>query len=115
MKKIEIDTRSMTNAIKSYQDELERLKHYVEVAVAVPEINEMNPDVFTDRVRTGSYEKWSMTLQFDRCYARIFDTCRVMFVHFDDEYGNGRKEEVNTFYDDNQLVEAFKNHVEFLK
>lgn len=115
MNKIEIDTRSMTNAIKSYQDELERLKHYAEVAVAVPEINEMKPDVFTDRVRTGSYESWSMTLQFDRCYARIFDNCRVMFVHFDNEYMHGRKEEVNTFYDDDQLAEAFKNHVEFLK
>jgi hypothetical protein len=94
---------------------MDRLKHRGELVLSIPEINEMKPDVFTDRVRTGSYENWSMTLQFDRCYARIFDNCRVMFVHFDNEYMHGRKEEVNTFYDDDQLVEAFKNHVEFLK
>jgi hypothetical protein len=36
-------------------------------------------------------------------------------VHHDDVYGTGRKEELVPYYNDEQLVEEFKKHIEFLK
>lgn len=117
MNEIKIDTKSMESFIKSYNDELARLTHYGEVVAAIPEINEMNPSIFLDNARGDSVwgGGWTCTLQFDKCYARIYDTCRIRFVHYDNEYLNGRKEELVTFYDDEQLVEAFKKYVDFLK
>ena len=116
MKQIEINTRSMVNSIRSLEDELERLKHRGEIVCAIPEINEMNPDVFLDKVRIENWgDNWTVTFQFDKCYARITDNSRIQFVHHDDVYGTGRKEELVPYYSDEQLVEEFKKHVEFLK
>lgn len=113
---IKIDTHSMENQIISLKQEFERLKHRGEVVSAIPEINEMNPTVFLDMADIEKWGRnWSVTLQFDKCYARIVDDCRILFVHFDDNYMNGRKEELVPYYSDEQLVEEFKKHVEFLK
>lgn len=117
MNEIKIDTHSMENQISSMKAELERLKHKGEVVNAIPEINEMNPIVYLDKsaAQKNWGDAWCVTYQFDKCYARIFDCCRILFVHFDDEYMGGRKEDFVTYYDDDQLVEQFKKHVEFLK
>ena len=116
MNNIAIDNHSMKNFIESYQEELERLMHNGEVVNAIPEINEMNPTVFLDR---SSYkcrgDLWAVTYQFEKCYARIFDNGQILFVHFDDKHMRGRKEEFVTYYNDKQLVEEFKKHVDFLK
>lgn len=116
MNEIKIDTHSMENQIVSMKEELERLKHKGEVVIAIPEINELNPIVFLDKAHIDKWgTHWSVTLQFDKCYARIVDNCRILFVHYDDYDLGGRKEDFVTYYDDNQLVEQFKKHVDFLK
>lgn len=117
MNEIKIDTHSMENQIISMKEELERLKHRAEIVIAIPEINEMNPNVFFDKnsPQDNWGTSWCVLLEFDKCYACIYDMCRIKFVHYDDNYLGGRKEDFVTYYDDNQLVEQFKNHVEFLK
>ena len=116
MKEIKIDSHSMENTILSLQAEMDRLKHKGEVVIAIPEINEMNPIVFLDKAHIEKWgNHWSVTLQFDKCYARIVDNCRILFVHFDDCDMNGRQEELVPYYSDEQLIEEFKKHVEFLR
>lgn len=116
MNEIKIDSHSMENRIQSLQAEMDRLKHKGEVVVAIPEINEMNPTVFLDIADINKWGRnWSVTLQFDKCYARIVDNCRILFVHFDDYDMGGRQEELVPYYSDEQLVEEFKKHVEFLR
>lgn len=117
MKKIEIDTHRMVNSIQSLKEELERLTRRGELVAAIPEINALNPEVYVTRARADMNwgDAWCVTFQFDRCYARIFDCCRILFVHVDDEYGNGYKEELVTAYEDEDFVKEFKNHAEFLK
>lgn len=85
------------------------------MVIAIPEINEMNPLVFLDMADIEKWGRhWSVTLQFDKCYARIVDNCRILFVHFDDYYMGGRREELVPYHSDEELVEEFKKHVEFL-
>ena len=116
MNEIKLDCHSMENTILSLQEEMNRLKHKGELVIAIPEINEMNPLVFLDKADIEKWGRhWSVTLQFDKCYARIVDNCRILFVHFDDYYMGGRKEELVPYYSDEQLVEEFKKHVDFLK
>lgn len=116
MNQISINTRSMVNSIRSLTEELERLKHRGEIVCAIPEINEMKPYVFLDEAHIENWgDNWTVTFQFDKCYARITGNCQIQFVHHDDVYGTGRKEELVPYYDDKQLVEEFKKHVEFLK
>lgn len=117
MNTIKIDTHSMENQIISMKEQFERLKHRGEIVSAIPEINEMNPTVFLDQSSPQDNwgPSWCVTFQFDKCYACVYDMCRIKFVHFDDGYMNGRKEDFVTYYDDDQLVEQFKKHVDFLK
>lgn len=116
MNEIKIDSHSMENEILSLQEEMKRLKHKGEVVIAIPEINEMNPLVFLDMTDIEKWGRhWSVTLQFDKCYARIVDNCRILFVHFDDYYMGGRKAELVPYHSDEELVDEFKKHVEFLK
>ena len=116
MNEIKIDSHSMENQIHSLQEEMNRLKHKGEVVVAIPEINELNPIVFLDKADIEKWGRhWSVTLQFDKCYARIVDNCRILFVHFDDYYMGGRKEELVPYHSDEELVEQFKKHVDFLR
>lgn len=117
MNEIKIKSDSMASFIKSLQDEMERLVHYGEVVAAVPEINEMKPDVFLDHTNGDNVwgGGWTVVFQFDNCYARIYDSCRIRFVHFDDPYMSGRKEELVPYHSDEELVEEFKKHANFLK
>ena len=117
MNEIKINSTSIEREIESLQNEMKRLQHMGEVAVNIPEINEMKPDVSFDKVEGDKLwcGGWTVTLQFDKCYARIYDSCRIRFVHFDDTYFNGRKEELSVYHDEETLTKAFKNHIEFLK
>lgn len=116
MNEINIDCRSIETSIRSLEEEKERLKLRGEIVLAIPEINAMNPNVFIDRASIPNFgTNWTVTFQFDKCYARITDSCRIQFVHFDDEYMHGRVEELVPYYNDEQLVEEFIKHVEFLK
>jgi hypothetical protein len=117
MNEITINDRSMRDSIAFMQAELERLKLRGEIVCAIPEINEMKPNVFIDKSRPQDNwgSSWGVTFQFDKCYACVYDMCRIKFVHFDDNYMNGRQEDFVTYYNDEQLVEEFKKHVEFLK
>lgn len=116
MNQISINTNSMENMIHSLLAEMNNLRHRGELILSIPEINEMNPDVFLDKARIENWgDNWTVTFQFDKCYARITDNSRIQFVHHDDVYGTGRKEEIVSYYSDEQLVEEFKKHVEFLK
>ena len=113
MNEIKIDCRSIESSIRSLQEEKDRLKHRGELVLSIPEINEMNPIVCFDRASYKNWgNSWTVTLQFDKCYARIFDSCRILFVHYD---LGGRRDDFVTYYSDEQLVEEFKKHVEFLK
>lgn len=111
MNEIKINTASIDHAIESLQNERNRLWHMGEAALSIPEINEMKPDVFFDEVHGG----WTVTFQFAKCYARIYDSCRIRFVHSDDEYFSGCKEELSVYHDEETLIQAFKEHIEFLK
>lgn len=116
MNQISINTNSMENRIHSLLTEMNNLRHRGELILSIPEINEMKPDVFLDNAHIENWgDNWTVTFQFDKCYARITDNCRIQFVHHDDVYGTGRKEELVPYYNDEQLVEEFKKHVEFLK
>ena len=116
MNQIGINTKSMENRIHSLLTEMNNLKHRGEVVAAIPEINEMNPDVFLDMAHIKNWgDNWTVTFEFDKCYARITDNCRILFVHYDDYDMGGRQEELVPYYSDEQLVEEFKKHVEFLK
>jgi len=63
----------------------------------------------------GIEKLWSFKIPKGSRIARIFDNCRILFVHNDDEYGNGHEEELVIAYEDENVVNEFKNHVEFLK
>ena len=117
MNEIKVNTKSMENSIQSLQAELARLTHFGEVVASIPEINEMNPNVYLDHTSGDKVwgGGWTCTVEFEKCYARIYDSCRIRFVHYDDEYMNGRKEELVPFYEDDQLIAEFKKHVDFLK
>ena len=114
---IKIDTHSMENQIVSLKQEFERLKHRGEIVCAIPEINEMKPNVFLDQnsPRDNWGTSWCVTVEFDKCYACIYDMCRIKFVHYDDQYMNGRKEELVPYHSDEELVEEFKKHADFLR
>ena len=115
MNEIKIDCRSIESSIRSLQEEMGRLKHRGELVLAIPEINEMNPIVYFDRATYKCWgNSWTVTLQFDKCYARIFDSCRILFVHYDDYELGGRQEDFVSYHSDEELVEEFKKHVEFL-
>lgn len=111
MKNIVIDTHSMDNYIVSLKEELERLKTRARAVLGIPEIADMDPKVYLDR---DDYN-WRVVFAFEKCYAYFADNCRATFVHYDDGFMNGRKEETVTYYEDDQLVAEFRKHVEFLK
>lgn len=116
MNEIKIDCRSIETSIVSLQAEKERLKLRGEKVLAIPEINQMNPIVYFDRASyKGWGNSWTVTFQFDKCYARIFDSCRILFVHYEDYDLGGRQEDFVPYHSDEELVEEFKKHVEFLK
>lgn len=117
MNKIKIVTKSMERSIQSLQAELARLTHYGEIVASIPEINELNPNVYLDHVNGDNVwgGGWTTTFQFDRCYARVYDNCRVRLVHYDDDYLNGRKEELVPYHSDDELIKIFKEHADFLK
>lgn len=118
MNEIKIDSHSMQNAIADMTKTLGNLEHKAGVVTNIPEINAMNPSVYLDHFyadKTCAWSGWTATFQFDKCYARIFDTCRVYFVHYDDTYLNGRKDELVPYYSDEELIKIFKEHVDFLK
>ena len=66
MNEIKIKSDSMAYSIKSLQDEMERLVHYGEVVAAVPEINEMKPDVFLDHGRGYTRNFWMSANQLEK-------------------------------------------------
>lgn len=118
MNEIKIDSHRIHNAIEDLQKELVNLEHKANVVINIPEINAMNPIVEMCRIQSDrqcNWNGWTATFQFEKCYARIFDSCRVYFVHYDDVYLGGRKDELVPYYNDEELVKIFKEHVDFLK
>lgn len=118
MNEIKIDSHRMHDAIEDMKKTLDSLEHKANVVINIPEINAMNPlvDMYHSHAdNTCRWGGWTATFQFDKCYARIFDTCRVYFVHYDDNYLNGRKDELVPYYNDGDLIKIFKEHVDFLK
>ncbi len=110
MNDIHVETKSVTKFIERLNAEIGRLKHMADVVCAIPEINAMNPTVYLD-----NDNGWLVVFQFVKCWATVNDTCRARFVHYDSNYMDGRKEDVVPFYNDEDLITAFKNHVEFLR